>query len=449
MDRPKTRYAKTADGVHIAYQVFGEGTNDLVIHFPWLSNVDAVWDLPDWAAVLRSFGEYARVILFDRRGLGVSDRPTSPDAMAIEKSMDDMLAVMSEVGSERAALLGYEAGGTVMLLFAASYPDRVSALALFSPLVFYWKTPEFPWGWTEEDASEWRSRIESGWGTEEFWRWNAQGMGQTGVTDQEVERYARFTRLSASPQAALAIEEVERQVDVRAILPQIQVPTLVMSTRGDIERDGDAGRWIADQIPGARYVEIPDDEHFPVRPNVYREFERFLSQIREQENIFDRVLATVLFTDIVDSTAQSAALGDREWRKLREQHDRIIRAQLSRYRGREIKTMGDGFFATFDGPARAVYCANAITQHLRPLGIHVRAGLHTGEIELDGDDVRGLAVAIGARVEAAAAPSEILVSQTVKDLVAGSGLTFEDAGEHELKGVPDRWRLYRVVSEPG
>lgn len=450
MNRPKTRYAKTADGVHIAYQVFGEGTNDLVIHFPWLSNVDAVWDLPDWAAVFRSFGEYARVILFDRRGLGVSDRPTTPDAMALEKSMDDMLAVMGAVGSERAALLGYEAGGTVMLLFAASYPDRVSALALFSPLVFYWKTPEFPWGWTEEVASEWRSRIESGWGTEEFWRWNAQDTGPADISDQEVERYARFTRLCASPQAALAIDEVERQVDVRSILSQIQVPTLVMSTRGDIERGegGADGPWIADQIPGARYVEIPDNEHFPVRPDVYREFERFLSQIREQEHIFDRVLATVLFTDIVDSTAQSAALGDREWRKLRERHDRIIRAQLSRYRGREIKTMGDGFLATFDGPARAVYCANAIAQHLRPLGIEVRAGLHTGEVELDGDDVRGLAVAIGARVEAAAAPSEVLVSQTVKDLVAGSGLTFEDAGEHELKGVPDRWRLYRVLNEP-
>ncbi|MDP9302063.1 MAG: adenylate/guanylate cyclase domain-containing protein, partial [Actinomycetota bacterium] len=437
MTRPKTRYAKTADGVHIAYQVFGEGDNDLVIHFPWLSNVDAVWDLPEWVAVLRSFAEYARVILFDRRGLGVSDRPTTPDAMALEKSMDDMLAVMDETGSERAALLGYQAGGTVMILFAATYPERVSALALYSPLVFYWKTPEFPWGWTEEYASEWQSRVESSWGTEEFWRWNAQGIGQTDISDQEAERYARFTRLCASPQAALAIDEVERRVDVRAILPQIQVPTLVMETRGEVERGEGAGPWIADQIPGARYVEIPDKESFPVRPDVYRDFERFLSQIREQENIFDRVLATVLFTDIVDSTAQSAALGDREWRKLREEHDRIIRAQLSRYRGREIKTMGDGFLATFDGPARAVYCANAIAQHLRPLGIEVRAGLHTGEIELDGDDVRGLAVAIGARVGAAAGPSEVLVSRTVKDLVAGSGLTFEDAGEHELKGVPD------------
>jgi pimeloyl-ACP methyl ester carboxylesterase len=225
-----------------------------------------VWDLPDWTAVLRSFGEYARAILFDRRGIGVSDRPTTPDAMALEKSMDDMLAVMGEVGSKRAALLGYQSGGTVMILVAATYPEHVSALALYSPLIFYWKTPDFPWGWTEEEAAECQRRIESGWGTEEFWRWNAQEMGETDVSDQQVERYARWTRLSASPQAALAIEEVERQVDVRAILPQIQVPTLVMGTRGEVERGYGAGSWIAGQIPGARYVEIPDNESFPVRP---------------------------------------------------------------------------------------------------------------------------------------------------------------------------------------
>jgi pimeloyl-ACP methyl ester carboxylesterase len=232
-----------------------------------------VWDLPDWAAVFRSFGGYPRVILFYRRGLGVSDRPTSPDVMAIEKGMDDIRAVLDEVGSERAALLGYESGGTVMVLFAASYPDRVSGLALFSPLAFYWKTPDFPWGSTEQHASDWRIRVESGWGTEEFWRRNAEGMGQTNASDEEIERYARFTRLCASPQAALAIDEVERQVDVRAVLPQIQVPTLVMSTRGDMERGiWGAGPWIAEQITAARYVEIDDDEHFPVRPDVLPRF---------------------------------------------------------------------------------------------------------------------------------------------------------------------------------
>ena len=448
VNRPKTRYARTDDGVHIGYQVFGEGSNDLVIHLPWLSNVDAVWDLLDWAVVFRAFGRYARVILFDRRGLGVSDRPTSPDVMAVEKGMDDMRAVLDEVGSERAALLGYESGGTVMLVFAASFPDRVSALALFSPLVFYWKSPDFPWGSTQQDASEWRSRIEDGWGSEEFWRLNAEEMGQTNVSDEEVERYARFTRLCASPQAALAIEEVERQVDVRAILPQIQVPTLVMSTRGDIERGTwGAGPWVAEQIPGARYVEIPDDEHFPVRPDVYRDFELFLSEIQEQERIFDRVLATVMVTDIVGSTQHASEMGDRAWKQLLATHHQRVRGLLARYRGHEVDTAGDGFLATFDGPARAVRCALAIAQAVRDLGIDVRIGLHTGEIEFDGDDVRGIAVHIGSRVGALAGPSQVLVSSTVKDLVAGSGLVFEGAGERELKGVPDRWRLYLVLSE--
>jgi len=448
VNRPKTRYAKTADGVHVAYQVFGDGGNDLVIHLPWLSNVDAVWDLPDWAAVFRSFGGYARVILFDRRGLGVSDRPTSPDVMAVEKGMDDVLAVLDEVGSERAALLGYESGGTVMLLFAASYPERVSALALFSPLVFYWKTPDFPWGYTQEEAAEWRNRIESGWGTEEFWRWNAEGMGQTDASDEQIERYARFTRLCLSPQAALAIEEVERDVDVRAILPQIQVPTLVMATRGDIERgDWGAGPWVAEQIPGARFVEIPDNEHFPVRPDVYRDFELFLSQIREEERIFDRVLATVMVTDIVGSTERAFQMGDRAWKQLLATHHHRVRGLLARYRGREVDTAGDGFLATFDGPARAIRCALAIAQAMRDLRLELRIGLHTGEIELEGDEIRGIAVHIGARVASQAGAGDVLVTSTVKDLVAGAGLTFEDRGEHELKGVPDRWRLYQVVSE--
>jgi class 3 adenylate cyclase/pimeloyl-ACP methyl ester carboxylesterase len=446
VNRPKTRYAKTADGFHVAYQVFGEGGNDLVIHTPWLSNVDAIWDLPDWAAVFRSFGRYARVILFDRRGLGVSDRPTSPDAMAIEKGMEDMRAVMDEVGSERAALLGYESGGAVMLLFAASHPDRVSALVLYSPLVFYWKTPDFPWGYTEEQASEWWSRIESGWGTEEFWRWNAESMGQTDVSDEDVERYARFTRLCMSPQGALAIEDVERHIDVRAILPQIQVPTLVMATRGDIERrDWGAAPWVAERIPGAQYVEIPDDEHFPVRPDTYRDFELFLSKIQEEETIFDRVLATVMITDIVGSTERASQMGDRAWKQLLATHHQRVRGLLARYRGREIDTAGDGFLATFDGPARAIRCAVAIAQAIRDLGLELRIGLHTGEIELEGDEIRGIAVHIGARVASRAGTGDVLVTSTVKDLVAGSGLVFDDAGEHELKGVPDRWHLYRVI----
>ncbi len=442
-----TRYAKTADGVHIAYQVFGDGPHDLVIHPPWLFNVDACWDFPEMAAFLESFGRYARVILFDRRGFGVSDRPTSPDVMAVEKGLEDIRTVMDAVGSERAVLLGYEAGAAVMLLFAASFPDRVTALGLVAPLVFYWKTDDFPWGWTTEEDAEFRRRLEAGWGTEEFWRWNMEQMTDRTLDDDEIARWARFTRLCASPQAISAILDSERQVDVRPLLSQIRLPTLVMRSRGDVERgEEEAAPWVAEQIPGARYVELPSGDHYPLEPEAYLEFETFLSGVREHDAVFDRVLATVLFTDIVDSTAQSAALGDRAWRQVREQHDQVVRAHLARYRGREVKTMGDGFLATFDGPARAVRCAQAIVADVDGLGIEVRAGLHTGEVELDGDDVSGIAVAIGARVGAVAEPSEVLVSQTIKDLTAGSGIVFADRGERELKGVPDRWRLYRATA---
>ena len=430
-----------------AYQVFGDGPHDLVIHPPWLFNVDACWDFPEMPAFLESFGRYARVILFDRRGFGVSDRPTSPDVMAVEKGMEDIRTVMDAVGSERAVLLGYEAGAAVMLLFAASFPDRVTALGLVAPLVFYWKTDDFPWGWTTEEDAEFRRRLEAGWGTEEFWRWNMEQMTDRTLDDDEIARWARFTRLCASPHAISAILDSERQVDVRPLLSQIRLPTLVMRSRGDAERGEEgAAPWVAEQIPGARYVELPSGDHYPLEPEAYLEFERFLSGLREHDAVFDRVLATVPFTDIVDSTAQSAALGDRAWRQVRAQHDQVVRAYLARYRGREVKTMGDGFLATFDGPARAVRCAQAIVAGVDGLGIEVRAGLHTGEVELDGDDVSKIAVAIGARVGAVAEPSEVLVSQTIKDLTAGSGIVFADRGQRELKGVPDRWRLYRAIA---
>src|SRR5262245_10011658 len=257
VDIPETHYAKTEDGVHIAYQVFGEGAHDLVVHLPWLSNVDACWDVPDWANLLRGFGRFARVILFDRRGLGVSDRPTSTDAMAIEKGMEDLRAVLDDIGSERPALLGYESGGTVMVLFAASYPERVSALALVCPFVSSWRTADFPWGATEEYAAEWRARIEDGWGTTDFWRRNWSEISNRPLSDREVAVWARLTRLCASPQGALAIDDVERQVDIRAVLPQVQVPTLVMRSRFDVDREWwQETPWVAEQIPGASYVEL-------------------------------------------------------------------------------------------------------------------------------------------------------------------------------------------------
>ena len=421
-----TRYAKTADGVHIAYQVFGDGPHDLVIHPPWLFNVDACWDFPEMAAFLESFGRYARVILFDRRGFGVSDRPTSPDVMAVEKGMEDIRTVMDAVGSERAVLLGYEAGAAVMLLFAASFPDRVTALGLVAPLVFYWKTDDFPWGWTTEEDAEFRRRLEAGWGTEEFWRWNMEQMTDRTLDDDEIARWARFTRLCASPQAISAILDSERQVDVRPLLSQIRLPTLVMRSRGDTERGEEgAAPWVAEQIPGARYVELPSGDHYPLEPEAYRRVRevsvrRRGSTTRCSIACWPRCCSPTSLTR--PRSRRRSATG--AWRQVREQHDQVVRAHLARYRGREVKTMGDGFLATFDGPARAVRCAQAIVAGVDGLGIEVRAGLHTGEVELDGDDVSGIAVAIGARVGAVAEPSEVLVSQTIKDLTAGSGIVF-------------------------
>ncbi len=381
--------------------------------------------------------------------------------MAVEKGMEDIRAVLDAVGSQRTALLGFESGGTVMLLFAASYPGRVSALGLLAPLVYYWRTPDWPGWFIEEDARDWKQDIASNWGTAEFWRRNAEGMGEGDMSADDAERWARFTRLCASPSAALAIEEVERQVDVRALLPQIQLPTMVMRSRGDRERGSgtDAPR-IAELIPGARYVELSHAHHFPMDAGVYRPFENFLAGIRDDDVVFDRMLATVLFTDIVDSTATAAVMGDANWRRLLARaaelgdgawrtvvasHHEIVRRELARFGGIEVDTAGDGFLATFDGPARAVRCAQAIGAVIGELGLEVRAGVHTGEVETIDGKVGGIAVHVGARIGALAGPSEVLASSTVKDLVAGSGLAFEDAGDHELKGVPDRWHLYRVI----
>ena len=359
-----------------------------------------------------------------------------------------MRAVMDAAGSERAVVYGFEAGAAVSLLFAASYPERVTALVLHAPLVRYWRSSDFPWGWTQEEASEWDRWIEESWGTPEFWRWNAEGMGYEPSTD-ELRDWARWSRLSASPGAALAIERVERETDVRSILAGIQVPTLVIL--GEKDRDGahwGAAPWVAEQIPGAKYQELAGGFHFlqPESSDAFDAIDRFVDEIRHVEAEFDRYLASVLFTDIVGSTEQAASLGDKGWAELVTRHHGIVRTMLARYRGTEIDTAGDGFFASFDGPARAVRCAQQIAEAVQPLGLKIRAGVHTGEVQMVDGKIAGMTVVIGARVGAKAEASEVLVSQTVKDLVAGSDLIFEDAGEHELKGVPDSWHLYRVVS---
>lgn len=439
---PETRYAKTRDGLYIAYQVFGDGPVDLIINDGSFSNIDAAWDMPVYVGYYRALGRRARVILFDRRGTGVSDRPGSMEDLALEKALDDMRAVMDAAGSERAVVVGHEAGASVSVMFAASHPDRAMGVVLYAPLIYYWRTPDFPGPWTEAFAAQWTERIERSWGSPDFWRWNLEGLP---MPDSELARWARWSRLALSPGAALAIDRVERDVDVRAILPHVHVPTLVLVKRDD--PTAGAGPWIAERIPGARYRELPPGHHWPLESDVelFEELDRFIASIREEQASFDRVLATVLFTDIVDSTTTAAAMGDAHWKSLIEQHDRIARGIVARYRGTFVRGTGDGLLATFDGPARGVRCAQALVEAMRPLGLGVRAGLHTGEIEHGGNDLAGIAVHIGARVGSMAGPSEVWVSSTVKDLTAGAGLEFEDRGEHDLKGVPDRWRLFRVV----
>jgi pimeloyl-ACP methyl ester carboxylesterase len=446
---PETRYVKTVDGVHIAYQVIGDGPFDLVYVPGWISNLDVGWQLPDYGPFLRRLASISRLILFDRRGSGASDRPPREESLALEYGIDDIRAVMDAAASGRAVIFGLEDGGILSAMFAGSHPDRTQALVLFSPWVRYRVAPDFPWGWTDEQVTEWEEQIRTGWGTETFMRNLLQMSGPSKADDREfIATWTWYSRLCASPDSILAIERVLHEVDGRAVLPSIQAPTLVLHREGDRVAPVDGSRWIASRIPGGKMVVLPGDDHLPFlgdTETVLNEVERFVATLREEEAAFDRALATVLFTDIVGSTERAVDLGDRAWHELVERHHAVVRAMLARYRGREVDTAGDGFFATFDGPARAIRCALAIADAVGALGLEIRAGLHVGEVQVTDGGVRGLAVIIGARVGAMAGASEVLVSRTVKDLVAGSGLAFEDAGEHELKGVPDRWHLYRVA----
>jgi class 3 adenylate cyclase len=362
--------------------------------------------------------------------------------------MDDIRAVMDAAGSERAVLFGMDDGGSLCTLFAASDPGRVSALVLFAVWAKYWRSSDYPWGWTEQQDEAWMRRVQQDWGTEAFWADSAYVSPRISGDPERARAWARYARLSASRGAALAIARMQRETDVSAVLPAVLVPTLVMHRKDDPAEPVEQARYIGELVPTAEVVELPGDEHAPFAGDagrVLRELRRFVSAVRAEEAEFDRVLATVLFTDLVGSTERAAALGDRAWRGFVERHHTLIRGLLARYRGTEVDTAGDGFFATFDGPARAVRCAQAIIDAVQPLGLDVRAGVHTGEVETIDGKAGGLAVNIGARVAASAAPREVLVSSTVKDLTAGSGLEFEDAGLRELKGIPEPWRLFRVV----
>jgi pimeloyl-ACP methyl ester carboxylesterase len=441
---PQTRYARSGD-LNIAYQVVGDGPFDLVYVPGWVSNVDLMWEEPSYARFLDRLASFSRLILFDKRGTGLSDAVTVDGLPTLEQRMDDVRAVMDAVGSERAALLGHSEGGNMCALFSATYPERTTALALLGCYAKRIRSDDYPW------APAWEDRLREIEDTERTWVDPAlvRAIAPSRAHDAAfVAWMTRYFRGSASPRGAAELLRMNTMIDVREVLPAIRVPTLLVYRSGDRDVDVEEGRYIAALIPGSRFVELPGADHLMWAADadaILDEVEEFLTGVRRGPDP-DRVLATVLFTDVVGSTEMATRLGDRGWRELLDRHHTVIRRELERWRGREVDTAGDGFLAAFDGPARAIRCAFRAVEAVRELGLEIRAGVHTGEVELVGDDVRGIAVHIGARVSALAGANEVLVSRTVADLVAGSGIELVDRGEHELKGVPGAWSLYLVAA---
>ncbi len=441
MEFSETRYAITPDGVYLAYQVVGEGPVDLA----WQSDyIDGSLDL-GWEDLVsawhRSLAGFSRLILHDRRGIGLSSRNVPPPNL--ETRVADLEVILDAVGSKRPVLAGWFETGAPNVLFAASHPERVHSIVWVEPMARCTWSPDYPWGQRPEDVEE-EERVLALWGTAEYGRAFQVQQASLGnvFSDAEAANLARATRHACTPDVAKQLSDMWLETDVSDVLPAVQAPTLLLA-RG--EPDAGEAEYVAARMPRAELMKMPGGAWgFEEIPLWMQEIRRFVG-IEALATDLDRVLATVLFTDIVGSTERASALGDRAWKELLDRHHALVRQELERFRGKEIDTAGDGFLATFDGPARAVRCAQSIGAAVRSLGFEIRSGCHTGELELAGSDVRGIAVHIGARVAALAGPSEVFVSQTVKDLVAGSGLTFEDAGEHELKGVPDRWHLYRVV----
>jgi class 3 adenylate cyclase/esterase/lipase len=434
--QPETRYAKSGD-VSIAYQVFGEGSLNLVLAPFFVSNVEHFWEAPDVSRWLLRLASFARVAMFDKRGTGMSDRVA--EMPGLDLRMDDLRAVMDAAGMEQAALLGLSEGGSLAALFAATFPNRCTALILCGAFARF--SSWFP---TEEAFAQFLGYVDQAWGSGGA----VPFFVPSRINDAAFQRwFGRFERLGATPAAVAAYMRMNSQIDISGVLPTIRVPTLVIHRTGDVTINIEGGRYLAEHIPGARLLEMPGTDHPPMFGENANEtadaIQEFLTGAKGPTEV-DRVLATVLFTDIVGSTEKAVELGDSRWRNLLDSHHALIKRNLSRFRGHEIKSTGDGILATFDGPARGVRCACAIRDEIRQLGIEVRAGLHTGECEMMGDDVGGIAVHIGARVASLASANEVLVSSTVKDLVAGSGLRFLDHGSRSLKGVPGDWRIYAV-----
>jgi len=440
---PETHYARSGD-VNIAYQVVGEGPRDLVLVPGWVSNLEVFWEEPRLAAFLQRLASFSRLILFDKRGTGLSDRVA--DMPTLETRMDDVRAVMDAVRAARATLVGYSEGGPMCMLFAATYPQRTNALVMFGAFARRLWAPDYPWGPTREEWMRVLERYTSEWG-------GPVGLDIRAPTLYRDTRFrdwwARLLRSGASPGANRALMQMNAEIDVRHVLPAVRVPTLVVHSDGDRAVPVEFGRYMAERIPGAKYVELHSEDHLPFAANadaILDEIEEFLTGVRRGPEP-DRMLATVMFTDIVDATRKAAELGDHRWRDVLIAHHAVVREQLGRFRGREIDTAGDGFLAAFDGPARAVRAAATIAGAVRALGLEIRAGLHTGECEVMGPKLGGIAVHIGARIAGLAKAGEVLVSNTVKDLVAGSGLAFEERGVHPLKGVPGEWRIFAVQRE--
>jgi pimeloyl-ACP methyl ester carboxylesterase len=445
----ETRYALSGD-VHIAYQVTGDGPFDLVFVPGFVTHMELQWKLPGFGDFLDSLASFARLIRFDKRGTGMSD-PVS-GAPSLETRMDDARAVMDAAGSRRAAFYGLSEGAAMSILFAATYPERVAALVVRSCSPRTMWAPDFPWGRSTDAYQRETSQALRVYSERDEARAMVRGLGIR--SDDEVEAYIDMLRYGVSPGMLAALYSMNGEIDIRDVLPTVRVPTLVMHGADDQVVPLEVGRYTARRLPTARFVELPEVGHLavggPAGDRIQLEIERFLNEVWQtggwEEAEPERMLATVLFTDIVDSTTRAIELGDRRWRDLLESHNAIVRRELLRYRGREVDSAGDGFFATFDGPARALHCASAIVKGVQEFGLAIRAGLHTGECEIADGKVAGIAVHTGARVAAVADAGEVLVSSTVKDLVAGSGIEFVERGAYELKGIPGEWRLFALGS---
>jgi class 3 adenylate cyclase len=442
---PETWYTKTFDGLHIAYQVAGEGPIDLLFNVGLISHVEAAWELAGHAQFFRRLASFSRLIRFDKRGSGLSD-PVS-GAATLEERMDDVRAVLDAVGSEHAVLTGVSEGGAIAMLFAAVYPERTSALVLYGTGARVCRAPDYGCGIERALAEQVVASAVEGWGRPGGPL--LQLIAPGAASDLRLQEWwAHYERLAASPGQFADVTSLNLDIDVRSVLPTIQAPTLVVHRDDDLLFPVCHGRYLAEHIPGAKLRVLPGSDHvfwFGDVDGIADEIEEFLVGARHTREP-DRVLSTIVFTDIVGSTQRAAALGDRRWGDLLDRHDEFVRRQLAHFGGREIKTVGDGFVASFDGPARAVRCARTITAEVRSLDLEVRAGVHTGECEVRGNDLAGIAVHVAARVGALAPPGEVLVSSTVRDLVAGSGIRFVERGTHVLKGVPEEWRLFAVES---